>query len=352
MSTSDHPVLKNLTLYIPGLLSPLKSGATTIGTHKALETILTRAQKTHPNFPKSYDEGLFALFNLSKEESSDLPVAAVTRMHDMGVIDNDSWLRADPVHFTVDRDRLVLTDARKLDVTRDEANQLVSEIMEAFKSDRWLLKAPHPERWYLKPRRPAKITTTALSQVIGHDVHGFLPTGPDEKAWHALLNELQILLHTASINVEREKKGKLPINSLWFWGNGKLPRITPVTWTRIWSAEPVTLSLAKLSGTPTGTYVSGYDEWRQQTEDQGDYLVVLNEILEASLYEEENRRSEILKQLESSWMAPILRDVQSGVLNTLTLLTTNTVNVTITSRQSRRWWQWKRSFASFCDSAA
>lgn len=342
----DSPARQHLTLYFPGIFSPQESGHAQSGSLRALETLLTRAEMIDRGFPQGYEEGLFALFDLVRQDDADLPVAAVTRMLDMGVIDNEWWLRADPVHLSFDRDRLILADAQKLEVTQQEASRLVSEIMEVFTSDGWLLKAPHPQRWYLKTMQAPKLTTSSLSQVIGRDVHSFLPRGPDDKAWHTIMNEIQILLHTATVNVEREQEGKLPINSLWFWGSGRLPRIKPVSWTRVWSSEPVSLSLAKLSGTPTTDLPDDYTEWRTRAEITGEHLVVLDEMHNAALYNDVSRSQEMLHKLETGWMEPLFRDLKTGAIDRVTLITDVGVNFTLTSQQARRWWRRRRSLAS------
>ncbi|MDH3310229.1 MAG: hypothetical protein OEM48_06615 [Gammaproteobacteria bacterium] len=345
--TADSSTEQKLTFYLPGLFSlPGDSGAKPGVSYRTLETLLSRGEVIDRQIPRGYEEGLFALFNLARQDNADLPVAAVTRMFDMGVIDKDWWLRADPVHLSLNRDRLILADARKLEVTPQDANRLVAEVMEVFKADGWLLKAPHPERWYLKPLKPPKLTTTTLSRVVGRDVHGFLPQGPDDKAWHTIMNELQILLHTATVNAEREKNGKLPINSLWFWGSGRLPRITPVSWTRVWSNEPVTLSLAKLSGTARGALPSDYADWRRQSELTGEHLIILDEAHAASLYADATGWHENLQKIEQNWMEPLLSDLQSGKIARATLLMDAGIGYSITPRLARRWWRWRRSLAS------
>lgn len=342
----DTPASQRLTLYVPGLFSPQENDPAQGGSFRAIETLLARAETTRRVFPPGYEESLFALFGLTQQEDADLPVAAVTRMFDMGVIDNDFWLRADPVHLSLDRDRLILAGAQKLEVTQEEAARLVAEIMEVFATDGWLLKAPHPERWYLKPARAPKLTTSSLSQVVGRDIHGFLPRGPDDKAWHTILNEIQILMHTATVNVEREKEGKLPINSLWFWGSGRLPRLKPVTWSRVWSSEPVSLSLAKLSGTPAANLPDTYADWRRQAGETGEHLLVLDTAYEATLYNDAMCWQKILEKLDTDWMEPLLRDIKSGAMEQVSLVSDTGENFTLTPRQARRWWRWRRSLAS------
>jgi hypothetical protein len=341
---TNRPASQRLTFYLPGLFSLQEDGATR-GSYHALETMLSRAQRLEREWPRGHEEGLFALFDLTGQENADLPIAAVTRMFDMGVIDNDWWLRADPVHLSIDRDRLILTDARRLQIAPREANRLVAEIMEVFAADGWLLKAPHPERWYLKPLRAPGLTTSPLWRVVGQDVHGFLPRGPDDKAWHTILNEIQILLHTATVNLEREKEGKLPINSLWFWGGGRLPRIMPVAWSRVWSKEPVSLSLAKLSGTPATELPGDYAGWRQQAGNAGEHLLVLDEIHDAALCHDAACWHEALGKLETNWMEPLLRDLKTGAIECVTLTTDTGASFTLTSRQARRWWRRRRALA-------
>ena len=167
----------------------------------------------------------------------DLPVAAVTRVRDMGVIDNGWWLRADPVHLRPERDRLVLTDSQKLDITRDEANGLVAEIMEHYKADGWLLKAARPGRWYLKPHRAPKMTNTpakASEARIGYDIHPYLPYKARMARFGTRSSmRCRFCCTPPRSTEERERHGKLPINSLWFWGGGRLPKLNPVAWTQL-----------------------------------------------------------------------------------------------------------------------
>ncbi len=346
----DSPVTHtHLTLYLPGLFHPWHGSDAEAGSFQTLETMLARADRIPHGAPTGYEDSLFALFGLHRDENNDLPVAAVTRMTDMGVIDNDWWLRADPVYLALERDRLILADARKLDITREEANRLVAEIMEVFAADGWLLKAPCPERWYLKPAHPPDMATTSLSRVAGRDVHPFLPRGADGKSWHTTLNEIQILLHTAAVNAEREQNGKLPVNSLWFWGGGRLPRITPVSWTQVWSNEPIALSLAKLSGIPGASAADGFDAWRRQIDQPGEYLVVLDAAHAAALYNDAPQWNEILRALEQNWMEPLWRALKSNGIDSVSLIMDNGVEFSLNSRQARRWWRRRRPLAAYSE---
>src|SRR5688500_16500250 len=153
----------------------------------ALETLLTRG--TQQALPvRGLEPLLFSLFDAEIPPDADLPVAAITRVLDLGIVDNGWWIRADPVHLSPQRDQLLLSDSYALDLTQEEANQLAAEISETYSPDGWVVKAPRPSRWYIKPSRTPKVTTTPLADVVGRDIHPYLPRGSEAKAWHTILN--------------------------------------------------------------------------------------------------------------------------------------------------------------------
>jgi len=330
---------QSLTLYLRGILDPPAGDDADDTPNPNLEALLARAERMAQAHPLTPEDSVFALFDLYRDGNADLPVAAVTRMLDMGIIDNDWWLRADPVHLSLERDRLILAEADSLSITPDETSRLVAEIMEVFATDGWLLKAPRPERWYLKPARVPEITTTPLSQVVGKDVQAFLPRGADGKRWHTTMNEVQILLHAAAVNSEREQQGKLPINSLWFWGGGRLPRIKTASWTRVWSNEPIGLSLARLSGTETENVPDGFEAWHERAAMPGEYLVMLDAVYDANIHGDAARWHEAIDRLERNWMAPLRQALKAGQLARVTLVTDTGLRFTLDERQARRWWR-------------
>jgi hypothetical protein len=333
-------------LLIAGLFGPGALRAEDEPPLPALRTLLARGERESSG-PAGLEAGVFSLFRAVPQEEGDLPVAAVTRVLDLAVIDKGWWLRADPVHLVPERDRLVLTGADALDITQDEANRLCAELAELYKGDGWMLKAPRPGRWYLKPPRAPKITTTPLPEVAGRDIHPYLPKGRDGKAWHTLLNELQILLHTAKANEERERQGKLPINSLWFWGGGRLPTMETHGIARVWSAEPVSLALARLSQTPSETVPDRYADWQRRAGHGGEHLVVLDRGRALVQYGDAARWSDYAQQLEHDWFAPLFEALRNRTLAGLRLVTDSGASFRLTPRTARRWWRRRRPLASY-----
>jgi hypothetical protein len=344
----DQPHPDGLYLLIPGLFGLPRNDLQMQQPARlpALEALLARAER-RPEPIRGLETTLFTLFGAETPDEGDLPVAAVTRVLDLGVVDNGWWLRADPVHLAPRRDQLVLSDNHALDLTQDETNGLVAEIMEVYEQDGWMLKAPRPSRWYLKPPRAPKITTTALADVVGSDIHPYLPRGAEAKAWHTTLNELQILLHTAKVNDAREHAGKLAVNSVWFWGGGRLPRLEPTRWKGLWSTEPVSLSLARLSETPSQSTPHDFKEWLRQRTQSGAHMVVLDMLRPAALYRDAVDWMQLMQQLDRHWFEPLFDGLKRRAIPSATLITDTGQSFTIDSRMARRWWRRRHPLAVY-----
>jgi len=340
---------KSLTLLIPGLFGfssdPTKAAGANGPVARALETLLGRAERPQTSVVE-YERQVFSLFGVVAPNDADLPVAAVTRALDLGVIDNGWWLRADPVHLRPERDRLILLDTQIVPITLEEANKLTAEIIESYAGHGWLLKSPRPGRWYLKPPRAARILTTPLPRVVGKDIHPYLPQGKDGKAWHTVLNEFQILLHTAKINTEREQRGELPFNSLWFWGGGRLPSISEVEWAELHSEEPISLALARLSETPSSARPIDFTDWQRQARRPGAHLAVLDQARGAVQYGQERDWAEFVERLDRDWMAPAFRALKAREISELTICA-DTGTFRIGQREIRRWWRRRPPLASY-----
>jgi hypothetical protein len=302
--------------------------------------LLARADSL-PGGAESDTERLFALFGIAPEAGRDLPVAAVTRVADMGVIDRDWWIRADPVYLEAGRDSLVMHAG--LGLRRNEAERLAAELNESLALDGWLLKAPSPERWYLKPPAEASVTTTPLAEAIGRNIHPLLPRGPDHQAWHSRLNELQILLHTSPVNAEREARGELPANSVWFWGGGRLPRVTSAGWAAVFAQDPLCLGLARLAGVPAHPLPTGGVQLLGEVH-AGTALVVLESLRAAP--------AETLDRLCDLWLVPLIAAVHRGAITALTLVSDQGPMFRYLRRHRWRVWRRGRTLSAWLERAA
>jgi hypothetical protein len=303
--------------------------------------LLARADKQRVERSSDFETMIFELFDIDVDAGHDLPVAPVTRALDLGVIDKGWWLRADPVHLRADSDRLILADNKVLGITQDEADGLVSEIMEVYAEDGWVLKAARPDRWYLKPTDVPKLNTIPLPAVIGRDITDCLPRGEDYKTWHTILNEVQILLHTAKTNAERERRGALSVNSVWFWGGGRLPELKHTEWSHVWSGEPVSLALARLSQTLSKDVPGGAEDWLDSSSTPGNHLFVLDQGREALEYGAFDEWYRFVDVIERHWIAPLIAGLHSKQLASISLIS-ETDTFRLNAKMTRRWWRRSR----------
>ena len=211
----------NCHLLIPNLFLPESAGAEPYRelALPALETLLARG--SHQGLPgMSLERWLVAAFRIAPQH--DLPLAPLNLRGD-GIDPCDAWwVQADPVHLKVYRDELLLVDASCFEITRDEAAAMIAALNAHFGADGIEFVAPVPQRWYARVRAEPRILTTPTAEAAGRGIERFLPAGDDGPGWRRVINEAQMLLHGHPCNEAREQRGELPVNSVWFWGAGRL----------------------------------------------------------------------------------------------------------------------------------
>ena len=336
---------RDLTLVLPGLDKNTLPGDIDLSLGR-LEWLLSRADRLASTTADTLDECLFRLFGAEVPEGKDLPVAAVTRVLDVGVVDNAWWLRADPVHLQPHGDTLVLAASDDLTINQAEADQLIQEILKVFAEDGWVLKAPRPHRWYLQPADTPDMHTTHIDRVLGNNIYPSLPTGRDGKKWHTVLNELQILLHTSGVNQERESRGEPAINSLWFWGGGRLPAIKESNWVKYWGDQTVGLALSRMAQVAHSNKPASAEQWLSEA-GAGHHLVVLDQAYNAGRHNQFERWQNFVSSLDEMWIEPLTRALEQNTLDTLTLCMNQCRLYRVQAKHLKRWWRRRRDLKSY-----
>lgn len=311
----------NCHLVVSDLFWPAAAGADPYREPElpALETLLARGRRARIE-GASLERWLAAAYRIAS--GRDLPLAPLALRGDGGEPGDHWWMQADPVHLKVHRDRLMLADASRLAITPDEARQLTGALNAHFAPEGILFVAPRPERWYASIATPPRIATTPTAEVAGRDIERFLPEGADGARWRGLINEAQMLMHRHPCNENREARGELPINSVWFWGAGRETRLAAdAPYAEVWSDHPLAAGLAAASGTAwrslpdSGTSlvqsVSGGERGRP-------HLVVLPSPPGAAYGDIAAWRGAVAA-LERDWFGTLLAGVQEGALDQVTL---------------------------------
>jgi hypothetical protein len=90
-------------------------------------------------------------------------------------------------------------------------------------------------------------TFSAPADALGDDLGRHLPQADEARRWRGLLNEAQIVLTQHPANARRAQRGLPPVNSLWFWGAGRLPESVGCEFAQVCSDDEVVAALAGLA---------------------------------------------------------------------------------------------------------
>ena len=207
----------------------------------------------------------------------------------------DRWVRADPVHLRLMRDRLLL-----MPVKPEEAQTLADELNRHF-GERLPLQVLDAERWVAKVPDDIEFPTQGPLQLAGREVD---VTSGDAKA-HQLLNESQMVLHAQA----ESDAGEMPVNSLWFWGAGRTPRVEAEHWHSVTASEPIALGLARAAGIRHRPLPASAEAWLDRVPEDGRHLIVLDTL----------RYGGEPAALERDWFAPLLAALRTGRIGMVTL---------------------------------
>jgi hypothetical protein len=149
------------------------------------------------------------------------PMAAVFRQQEHADAETQQWLRADPIFLQLEMRGARVMAWGNLPLSLEEKKALLSALKPVFGDQGFELSFSRHDFFYIRALTASPIPAFAPApDILGCDLAGLLP---DDKKWAAIFNECQIILHNHPLNVARQRQGKVPINGLWFWGQGSLP---------------------------------------------------------------------------------------------------------------------------------
>lgn len=251
------------------------------------------------------------------------PLAALTRRVDARDADTARWLRADPAHVRAGLSgATLLACGDMLGLDAEEAEALQRPLRPLFGDAGFTLDAPRPSHWYLRLPREATLPAFAEpSEALGADVFEHLPEGDAGRRWRALLNEAQMILHQHPVNASRAARGALPVNSLWFWGQGVLPDHHASRAALALSDDEVVRALSATRSDALPAHYAAAGE---------DVLVDLRDLRDLALF-------------DRAWFTPALDALASGALGELQLDFADGHAAVL--RHGQRWRFWRRPLA-------
>lgn len=346
---ADNSVMpmRSIILFVPGLnlhdRKQLREVAGSQFSFPSLELMFARGDY-HGDDNQSPEHTLFSLFNVTCDEKADLPIGALSRFLFEGESKSNKWcMRADPVFLQPNRDHLLLMDNAGLDISFQEAEQIVADINQTYADTPWRLNALTPKQWILEQDEPLSVSTCPLSAVAGYNIDKYLPKGGDGRQWHALMNELQMFLHTHPVIQQRQMQGVPVANSVWFWGSGTLPTLTAGNklkkYAQCWSDETVSLALAKLTNTPRVDLPQNGEGWLQQAITPGNHIMVLGQLHNSATKSDPLLWWQSLAEFDEQWLAPLISAVKNNSVQQVKLVDSDGSRYSLTRRLANRWWK-------------
>jgi hypothetical protein len=164
-----------------------------------------------------------------------------------------------------------------------------------------------------------------------------------------------MLLHEHPSNEARERRGELPVNSVWFWGAGRMPEVArALPYGVLWSSHPLCAGLAAATGLELRALPHSGDQWldrlRDSTASQPG-LVVVDSLRGAACNDAQAWRG-ALAELEERWFAPLLAGLKRGALHALSLHALGADHgcaSTITRLDHYKWWRPRRPLADYLE---
>ena len=363
---------RTLTLIVPGLIdSVLALNALQeipIQELPALTTFslfLSRGQITIPQTNDLSDYNLYTCLldalplDLPLNDASILlPIANISMHYDSQQIEtpkalNNKWImRIDPCFMVADRDQLVLAKTGDMDLSLQEAKQLAEEIKQFYSQCNeeifWTIKVLSAERWYLISDKPITIDSVPPEKVLGQSVKPYLfrAKNKEQREWLNLFNEFQMILHQSPINKIRQKNNKLPINSLWFWGQSEYTSLESKQnkSLRLYSHSAVAKGLAFIHG---GESADLPEHYLASPNDSHHCIYVIDDFSRALQNKDIFQWVGLLEAFEQNYLVPILHDIKAGHISHLELISPTGRKLLITKKLLARWWKKKKIFINF-----
>ncbi len=154
-----------------------------------------------------------------------------------------------------------------------------------------------------------------------------------------------MLLNSCDVNLQREQRGQLTVNSVWLWGEGLMPKIAEPQWDLAVSSHPVVASLAELSGTRIESHLEQIDVLSWIRSEQAEHCLYVMNYPEQ--WESLEQWADKARILELHWFQPLHLAMQSGYLNEVVIDTGLGMQFSIQRGRSWTFWKRQKHFADY-----
>ncbi len=195
-----------------------------------------------------------------QRRTQDLPQAAWSRQVDVGDAGADVWYRADPCRMRADPNGLRLARFGGYTLSDDQLRTIERALRPLCGDLGFEFSAPRAERFYLRSMRDSVLVELPRTDdIVGDDVYAHLPAGAEGRLFRRLVNDVQIELHQLAVLDEALDSDGQRLNSLWFWGGGRLAPSRPPRWSWVIADDLALLGMSNQFGLKTASRSSLQD---------------------------------------------------------------------------------------------
>ncbi len=340
-----------LHLILPGLLWPQQILRDTLYDLElpGLAWLVGRA-RSRWEAPQSLETCLCQTLGIDAEPA---PLAALRRLGEAppdAAWQDAIWMCADPASLRIERNRVALV-TEGLDITDAEMQQIAAALTPLF-SDLGAFQAGRPGHGYLQLHAQPDFDTPPPSAM--RDASDLLPQGADATQWRRLGNEAQIILHNLPLNAAREQQGKPALNSLCFWGAGRLP--TPSSrahsrshgFTQLIGRQSLLPGLAQWGQLPAPAPGASLQELLASK--TAAPLLLLDDLIIPTQQRHAMSWRMALQRIDQAWLQPLPAALASGRIHSLHLTALGEqarLDLTLQRSDRLKFWRRPRAFHEF-----
>lgn len=281
---------------------------------------------------------------IAANAADEAPLAPYMLLADGGMPGDEPWACVEPVHVRIAHDHLVLIDPSALELTDEDAAQLLDKARPLIEELGVRVEAPTPRRWYLSGAALGLLAGASPLRASGRSIEIWLPheahSGQRSRIWMKLQNEVQMGWFEHPVNEAREARGLPAVNSIWLHAQG-VARPVRSPFGRVLSDAAATRGLALAAKVDTAAAPASFRTLPRL--DGGETLVELDPFTAPFIAQDWLAWQAALEQLERDWFAPALEALQAGRLGALGLtLAGDTGSVTLTATRGDLRKVWRR----------
>jgi hypothetical protein len=362
LATSDearslpyNSAMSHLDILVPFALPPAAMSADLLRELQlpALATLTSRSSAAPPEhldgFRRSlpHEDWLVRQFGMAAAANSSPPVASAL-MQSFGLAPREgTWFVVQPVHIHIARDHLVLTDPRQLALAEQEARTLFDIARPLFEENGKVLEYGDAGTWFARADEWTALHTATPDAASGRNIDLWMPTGPGERDWRKVQNEVQMHWFNHPINEQREAHRRKPVNSIWLWGgSGVAAKPQPGGYTHAFNLRGWTQAFACMAP----QHAALDDPSRLLAVEAGHGILMLDNLLEPALSNDWSLWLDGMRALEVAWFTPLLQALKEGAIDKLSLVLTHDSRLShfTASRASLRKFWVKPTLSALC----